>query len=112
MVYGFVKHWKIAVKETLIPLRSAYYIGLETGDLQFAGYSAVMYCGFTYFAGIEKELSELQREVFALSDSINQIKQIACLQYFQMLQQSIHDLRTGRSVIEYLQGEYYDEEKC
>ncbi|BAY34869.1 two-component hybrid sensor and regulator [Nostoc carneum NIES-2107] len=111
MVYGFVKHWKIPVKETLIPLRSAYYVGLETGDLQFAGYSAVMYCGFTYFAGIEKELSDLQREVFALSDSINQIKQVTCLQYFQMLQQAIHDLRSGRNVVEYLQGEYYDEPK-
>ncbi|MEA5573044.1 AAA family ATPase [Calothrix sp. UHCC 0171] len=110
MFYGFIKHWQDAISSSLIPLRDAYLSGLETGDLQFAGYSAVMYCGYTYLAGIEKELSELEQEVFALKDSIEQVKQMTSVYYFQMLQQAIHDCREGRSSVQYLQGNFFDEE--
>ncbi|AFY45444.1 AAA family ATPase [Nostoc sp. PCC 7107] len=110
LVYGFIKHWRDAVSTTLIPLRDAYTVGLETGDLQFAGYAAVMYCAFTYFAGIEKELSELEQEVLAFHDSIHQIKQTTAVYYFQMLQQAIQDCQLGRSSSQYLQGNFFNEQ--
>ncbi len=110
IVHAFIAHWKDSIKNMLAPLRSAYYSGLETGDLQFAGYSAVLYSAFAYFGGIEKNLAELQREAFVLSESIHQVKQITAFQYFQMLHQAVHDLIEGRSSSKYLQGAYYDEE--
>lgn len=109
VVDTFVLHWKNSVKDRLIPLRSAYNSGLETGDFQFAGYSAILYCAFAYYAGIEKKIAELERDVFALSESVYQLKQMTSFQYFQMLQQALHDVREGRASSRYLQGEYYDE---
>ncbi|MBD2299609.1 AAA family ATPase [Nostoc sp. FACHB-190] len=110
MVYGFIKHWQDALSTTLKPLRDAYTIGLETGDFQFAGYSAVMYCAFAYFGGIEKDLSELQQEVLAFHDSLYQIKQNTSVYYLKMLQQALQDCQTGRSSSPYLQGEFFDEQ--
>jgi hypothetical protein len=110
VVHTFTTHWKRSVRDTFIPLRSAYYIGLETGDFQFAGYSAVLHVAFAYFSGIEQGLSELQQETLSLRESISQMKQTTVLQYFHMLLQALHDLREGRTSPKYLAGEYYDEE--
>jgi predicted ATPase len=43
IVNYFVKHWKEHLRETLNPLRDAYSIGMETGDLEYAAYSACVY---------------------------------------------------------------------
>jgi protein kinase len=109
IVNTFIVHWKRHVRDTLAPLRSAYYIGLETGDLQFSGYAGFCYCAYMYLPGIEKGLAELQPEVLALSESIRQAKQVTVHHYFQMLLQAVHDLREGRANPRLLQGEYYDE---
>lgn len=109
IVYAFIAHWKSPVRDSLLPLRSAYHSGVENGDLEFAGYSAMVYCGFTYYNGIEKELQELEQEAFDLSKSIYRLKQMTVFQYFQMLRQTLHDVREGRATSRYLQGEYYDE---
>ncbi len=109
VVHTFITHWKQPIRDTLIPLRSAYYTGLETGDFQFAGYAAVLYCAYAYYAGIEKELAGLEQEALALSESVYQLKQITVFHYFQMLQQALHDVSEGRASSRYLQGEYYDE---
>ncbi|NNJ13322.1 AAA family ATPase [Chloroflexales bacterium ZM16-3] len=110
MVHAFVAHWKNPIRDMLPPLRAAYDSGLETGDLQFAGYSAVLYSAYTYFAGIEKNLADLQAEALVLSKSLAQLKQITAVQYYQMLHQAAHDLIVGRASAEHLHGEYYDEE--
>jgi predicted ATPase/signal transduction histidine kinase/tRNA A-37 threonylcarbamoyl transferase component Bud32 len=110
MVHAFVLHWKAPIREIIQPLRGAYSSGLETGDLQFAGYSAAMYAAFPYFAGIEKNLADLHAEALALSKSVYQIKQITSFQYMQMLHQAMQDLMNGGTKPALLQGEYYDEE--
>ena len=110
VVQSFVTHWKNSVRDTLAPLRSAYQIGLETGDFQFAGYSAILSSAFPYYCGIGKDLSELQQEASSLSASVLQMKQMTVYQYYQMVQQGVHDLREGRTSAKYLKGEYYDEE--
>ena len=38
---GFIGHWKDHVRTTLAPLLEAYQVGLETGDLEYAGFSAM-----------------------------------------------------------------------
>ncbi len=110
IVNTFIAHWKTHVRETLAPLLAGYYTGLETGDLQFAGYAVVIYSAYMYFPGIEKSLPELQKESIDLSESMRRLKQITIYQYYQMLLQAMHDLQEGRSSPQYLSGEYYDEQ--
>jgi PAS domain S-box-containing protein len=110
VVMGFVAHWKVHVRELLPPLLSAYYSGLEVGDFQYAAYAAFLYCSFPCFSGAAKQLSEVQREIGPLGESIRQMKQEVVVRYFQMLQQVLHDLSEGRTQSRYLKGEYFDEE--
>jgi len=109
LVHGFIFHWKSPLKDTLLPMRQAFASGLETGDLEFAGYSAILYCGFAFYAGLEKDLSELQQEVSAFSESLYQLKVMTIFHYLQMVRQAAQNLRDGRSDFRFLQGEYYDE---
>ena len=111
VVHAFVAHWKTHLRDTLLPLRSAFYGAMEAGDFQFAGYSAILYCTYAYFAGIDKGLSEQKQEALSLCESISQLKQTTVLQYFQMLLQALHDLSKGRIAPEYLKDTHYDEER-
>jgi predicted ATPase len=43
IVNYFIRHWQDHLGETLTPLLDAYLIGLETGDLEYAAYSANVY---------------------------------------------------------------------
>jgi protein kinase len=110
VVHSFITHWKQSVRDSLVPLMSTYHNGLENGDFQFAGYSAILYVAFSFLAGIDKELSDLQREALSLNRSASQMKQMSICQYFAIFLQGLHDLREGRTS-RYLKGEYYDEEK-
>ncbi|MGD1806328.1 trifunctional serine/threonine-protein kinase/ATP-binding protein/sensor histidine kinase [Dapis sp. BLCC M126] len=51
--YGQVKGWQSHIKETIEPLLEGYQSSLEVGDLEYAGYSATIYCYHSYFAGVE-----------------------------------------------------------
>jgi predicted ATPase len=62
----FTRHWKEHLRETLEPLVSAYSIGMETGDLEFAASGLMLYSYFAYFSG--KELTVLEREIAAYRD--------------------------------------------
>ena len=85
-------------------------IGLETGDFQFAAYAALTYSHFTYWPGIDKELSEFQQETGGLSQAVHQLKQTMVFRHYQILQQAVSYWREGRASSKYLQGEYYNEE--
>lgn len=56
-VYNFVQvfiwHWQAPIRETIAPLQEAYNIGIETGDLEFAGLNASLVCQHQYWAGYE-----------------------------------------------------------
>ncbi len=109
IVYTFISHWKNHVRETLAPLWTSYTVGLETGDLQFAGYAAVIHSAYIFTSGIEMALPEICKEMADLSESMRRLKQITVLHYYQILRQAAHDLMEGRASARYLTGEYYDE---
>ncbi|MFB2976456.1 serine/threonine protein kinase, partial [Microseira sp. BLCC-F43] len=46
-----IRHWKEQVKETIAPLREAFYSGLETGELIFSGYAILHHCSHLFFQG-------------------------------------------------------------
>lgn len=111
LFFGFIEHWVKPLRESVIPLKAAYFSGLEYGDFEFAGYSAILYCGFAYYGGINRNLTDQRREIISLSDSLLQLKQTTVYQYLQIFQQAIFYAIEGRGSLKYLKGEFYNEEK-
>ena len=107
--YSFIVHWKEHVQETLPPLLEGYQSGLETGDLEFAAYTANRYCMHSFFIG--KELAGLEREMATYSEAYVRLKQKSSLQYLQIYQQAALDLMGLTEDPRRLSGEIYDEEE-
>ena len=87
----FIIHRKEHVRKILQPLLEAYESGLETGDFEFAAYCAHTYCLQSFVVG--KELLEVEREMRTFSEAIRQFKQEAVLNWAEIFQQSILNLR-------------------
>jgi PAS domain S-box-containing protein len=87
----FIKHWKQHIKETLKPFQDSYFSGLETGDLEHAGYSAHRYCYHLYVSG-SAELSRVDREMQAYSDALDKMNQDSILQLHQIYHQVVLNL--------------------
>ncbi|MBD2412760.1 serine/threonine protein kinase [Nostoc calcicola FACHB-389] len=79
--YGFTIHWKEHLRETISPLQEGIQSALEIGDLEYAGYCSVHYCGHIFFRGEQLESVANQQksyikllEKFQLDFPINYIK--------------------------------------
>ncbi len=92
----FVKPWQDGVRETLQPAIDGYQIGLETGDLEYAAYSALTHSYHSYFAGAE--LVAAEREMAKYSNAIAQIKQQTALNYNELYRQAALRLINGVEV--------------
>jgi predicted ATPase/serine phosphatase RsbU (regulator of sigma subunit)/tRNA A-37 threonylcarbamoyl transferase component Bud32 len=79
---GIISHWVDPVKETIAPLMDGYRIGLETGDLNYAGFSLFFSDVHSLYAGID--LSELDR----MMEKNNQI----LIGFNQKYLQTLHSL--------------------
>src|SRR6478672_9688507 len=86
----FIRPWKEHLRETLEPFVSAYSIGMETGDLEWAAFGLVEYSYFAYFSG--KELTGLEREIERNRDAIHKIKQETALNYIETYWQATLNL--------------------
>ena len=106
---GFIFEWKKHLKETCQPLLEAYKSGLESGDLEFAGYSVIHDGSNLFFIG--SYLPELVKKVSVYTDFLSQIKLDPILVKNQLLQQLILNLVGEAKNPLFLKGEVYDEEK-
>ncbi|APR81149.1 High-affnity carbon uptake protein Hat/HatR [Minicystis rosea] len=88
LVGAFVLHWKQHVRETIPLLVEAVQAGLETGDLEFMGYSAGHLCTHHFHAGDpldavlrehDRHLPLLDRYNLAISSEPMRIERQACL---------------------------------
>lgn len=109
IVNYFVKHWKEHLRETLNPLQNAYSIALETGDLEYAGYSVCVYCYHSYVLG--KELAKVEAEMAMYSNTLSQLKQETSYYYNQLNRQVVLNLMGRAEDKCRLIGESYDETK-
>ncbi|MEG4119801.1 AAA family ATPase [Microcoleus sp. N9_B4] len=103
-----VRHWREPVQKTLEPLQSAYAIGLETGDLEFAALSTYIYAYHAYLGG--NELSVLEGEITSYNAALAQIKQKNALNFNQILHQAILNLSECAEQPSRLIGNVYDEQ--
>ncbi|BAZ00933.1 serine/threonine protein kinase and signal transduction histidine kinase with GAF and PAS/PAC sensor [Tolypothrix tenuis PCC 7101] len=109
VVNFFIKHWKEHIKETLTPLRDAYVIGLETGDVEYAAYAATSYTHHAYILG--QELAKLEPEMAMYANSLKQLGQETGYYYIQINRQLILNLMGQAEDNCRLIGESYDEDK-
>ncbi|MCV6636192.1 AAA family ATPase [Candidatus Albibeggiatoa sp. nov. NOAA] len=108
MVNNFVWHWEAPLRETLDPLLEAYQSGVDTGELEFAGYSAFMYCNYSFFSGLPLEFVE--KETIKYVTAIDQIQQQTPLYYNQIVLQTVLNFRGANSRQPWmLIGDAYDE---
>jgi PAS domain S-box-containing protein len=109
IVNYFIKHWKEHLRETLNPLRDAYLIGLETGDLEYAAYAACVYSYHSYVLG--KNLATVEREMAMYSSALSQLGQETAFYYNQLNRQVVLNLMGRAEDKCRLVGESYDEVK-
>ncbi len=88
---AFVMHWSEPLEATLAPLESAWRIGVETGDLQFASYAINHIHGNGLFAG--QSLVELEHSVDRFRDISNLLRQEHSHQAFLLFAGCITGLR-------------------
>ncbi len=68
-----VKHWKEHSREILYPFLEGIQSGLETGDLEFAGYSIIEYC--THLFLTEEQLESVSQKQLKYIDLLVKSKQ-------------------------------------
>ncbi|MBW4618969.1 MAG: AAA family ATPase [Cyanosarcina radialis HA8281-LM2] len=105
---GFIKHWKEPGKETLNPYRETYRMGIETGEVECACYSAFMYYVCAYSVG--RELSVIEKEIATYCDTFSQFKQETALNYLKILRQNLLNLMEKTENPAFLIGEVYNED--
>ncbi|MBD1936254.1 ATP-binding sensor histidine kinase [Microcoleus sp. FACHB-68] len=85
---GYVGHWTIHLQETLPILLEGYQAGLETGNLEFMGYDAQLYCFNAYWYG--QPLAELEPQIRAYYQQLCDLHQVTAancvLAYWQAAQ--------------------------
>ncbi|MGD1701862.1 trifunctional serine/threonine-protein kinase/ATP-binding protein/sensor histidine kinase [Dapis sp. BLCC M229] len=104
-----VKHYKEPIRDTLKGFKTAYSMVLESGDLEFVGYTALHYSFHCYLSG--KELSELDRELLSYSKALDGYKQYSAKNYIDIYRQVTHNLLKRSENLSLLVGNAYNEEK-
>jgi diguanylate cyclase (GGDEF)-like protein len=107
--HNFIGHWREHLQIGLKPLLDAYVSGLETGDLEFAAYSAYMHCYHSYFAG--EELRELANKMETYQEAIANCQQETVLRLHKLYRQVVLNLIGATKHRDRLSGEIYDETK-
>ncbi len=125
---SLIRHWKDPFRKSLPPSLEGYQLGLDTGDLEYACYNAVMYCYISWLAG--EGLESVEREMRRYRKAIERFKQQTPLYWHSIIHQSVCNLMHGgrRSSVAQetaadhapgptdfreltkLKGPYYDEE--
>ncbi|WP_437809495.1 trifunctional serine/threonine-protein kinase/ATP-binding protein/sensor histidine kinase [Sorangium sp. So ce1078] len=59
-VHVLIHHWKRHLRETLDPIRHAVQVGLDTGNIDFSGYSSTIWSLHSLFVGDDLVTTELR----------------------------------------------------
>ncbi|HEY9803214.1 MAG TPA: AAA family ATPase [Leptolyngbyaceae cyanobacterium] len=103
-----VRHWQEHIQETVKALWEGYTIGLETGDLEFAGINIRYYNTHLYFLG--RELNTLAKQMQTYTQALQQIKQERLALHNEIQRQRTLNLLGEVDDVFCLKGEAYDEE--
>jgi predicted ATPase/signal transduction histidine kinase len=104
----FIRLWKEHARETLRGFQEVYRTGLEVGDLEYAGWGALLISTQALATG--QELAEVDRGAGRWSRAIAQIRQQSALNYNMIVQQTVQNLMGASPHPCRLVGAVYDEE--
>ena len=104
----FASHCREHLARTLEPLREAYKIGLEQGDLEFSSFSLHVYCQHAFLLGLP--LPDLTREMKAFSETIAGLRQAKQHVYNELFRQIALNLQGVSCAPWVLTGEAFDEQ--
>lgn len=105
----FISHWKVKLKDTIDPLKSAFQEGLETGDLEFTAYSIMMACVHSFYAGNDLELVE--KEMSKYIEVVKKLKQERTLYNMQLHRQMVLNMLGNSEDCTRLIGESFNEDE-
>jgi predicted ATPase/signal transduction histidine kinase len=106
--YGFVKHWKDPLVTTLEPLLKSFQAGIDVGDLEYAGYSATIYCHNLFFAG-QQPLEVVTQEQEKYIQMMRKNKQEFLIHYTSIIRQLGLQFQGKSQFTFQLIGESFDE---
>lgn len=109
LVTAAVQHWKEHAKNTLAPFLSVFSTGLETGDLEYAGYAIMVWSHYSFFVG--QQLTQLERDIATYTDAIQNIRHETALNNTKICWQAVLNMLGRVPNRCQLKGEAYDEEK-
>ncbi len=109
IVNSFIKIRSEPLRDGLKPLKDAYRIGLEVGDIEYAALSGAFYCTQGYAAG--KELVELEKDLDLYATAIGKLKQRTTELIAKLYHQSVLNLMEGSENVCKLVGRAYNEEE-
>lgn len=101
------RHWKDHYRESLDPSLDGYQRGLETGDLEYASYNAVMYCYISWLMG--RELVGVSEDMRKYRAVVVQFRQQTPLYWHSIVQQTVANITADGPLSSILVGDFYDE---
>ncbi|MCP5003761.1 MAG: AAA family ATPase, partial [Planctomycetes bacterium] len=103
------KHWKRHLIDTCESLRKAYKIGIQTGDLEYASSSALVYCYYLLPSGCE--LGTVESELAKYQEVASKLKKEATLKRIKLNRQYVSDLMSRSSDTGIFTGQFFNEEE-
>ncbi|MDY7020693.1 MAG: ATP-binding protein, partial [Cyanobacteriota bacterium] len=109
MVEGFVIHWKDHAQEAIAPLQWGYQCGVESGEFEWAGYTAFKICQYSLFIG--QELTALEQEMRVWSQDLTRLQQNMGVNLVEVTRQTALNLINPSDNPDHLSGEAIEEER-
>ncbi|MEH2220862.1 MAG: AAA family ATPase [Nostoc sp.] len=104
---SFIQHRQEAIRATIPTLKGSYTTAMETGNFLQSGYSILNYLESNFFGGVE--LDTWETEIATYSAVMAQAKQYSAQAYFDMMQQTVNNLKKICIQSDCLIGKTYDE---
>jgi len=107
MYNSYVAHLTIPLKSTLEPLYNNYWYGLENGNIEFASYSAYIYCYSAFFCG--KNLKDVKEESIKFYERLQFLKHESAFYMHKIFTQAVINLHETVSDPIRLNGRIHNE---
>ncbi|MBP0003917.1 MAG: AAA family ATPase [Cyanobacteria bacterium SBC] len=102
-----IRHWKEPVEETIEPLKEAVQSGIDTGDIEYAGYSAMYACIYPFLMGESLEFVQQKQQHYI--DLLVDLNQDYFSSYIAIWRQCVLNLTSETEHPHHLIGESFDE---
>jgi predicted ATPase len=109
IVNAFIRHWKEHGEQTIPAFVEALQSSLSTGNIEYAGYSSINYCHYTFLIGEELEQVSTAQQPYI--DLMQKLKQEYALHSVSTVGQTVFNLLGESANPCQLVGDRFDEER-